>query len=1529
MGSLKIISTLAGSGLLAAMLVAFPARAQAPSASELSAACAAQAQLPVPGDPVGKAWKDMDAAAAMDACDSAVEADPYNLDNAPLIARALFKGGERGLALDNLAVSPASSLQAKYLRAMSQLVLEFMPTHEQVDGARNASDARNEPQPGSSDNASGGSTDAFLRGMTEAAEAGYVPAQIALGKYRIGALGRIYAEDLDPIGAAERFRAAAAQGSAEGKFWLAYTYRYGVGSVVDPAEAARLYRESADAGYAPAMVAMGNLYMDGFGVPLNLETASEWFYRAAEAGDDYGAYFAAVAYERRGSSSESVLGVIEDAALAGNASAQVELADRIVESDPERARDLYRKAEAQGHVGAPFNALIETKGHRSALAITQGFQNLLTMTRVYPALAQDPYTLFYGLRLDKSQTERLVDRLTAVVGRLEIPLAKALAAKKALDGRPMGLSRADAVANLRLAAESGDLGAAVTLAFPPETLGSDVLAPVEREKWRTWLAALEPAKQKELADALSASTGSGQDFGLVLTGVTTAATLDDVGRERGVLQTLGKFRLFPLALERAVALVSSPQFAALSVQDKASVASALADGLQSACAWRASVSAFVQQAHLLKEATACNDQSPIFSATPEQLETLFGAGISPAGLQLAYLRRSGETGSVDNPGAAAMLQRVIDDCLTRRAARQTDEWDEYSSSSSTDVKRACDGQTRFAKIMLASLYEKGEGVPRDLNRALELYREGAMAGRSSSGTGCFDCRPSDPVAAGGLLRAYMAGVLDLRPEDARTIASYAERTKDPTILRTLGMMYLRGAAVARDPAQAARWIQAGALSSDGEAQLNLAMLYEKGIGVKRDPATAARWFAAAAASGFDKDTQAYRTMSEALAEYPVEGSQADLGAMIAAVKDEADQAFERGNFTTALQTNLDRLAEHSRLMGDSDEMVATRLKALSVGDAMLIETHGSMDNYFALLNSSCHWGRASLEAYNAGRPEAALYFAKASVNKLQDARRFINQLDKNLRECFLQVHQDRYRWLADLLMEMGRYPEAEQVLGMLKDFEFKEFANETRSGAQDTLGRTRAESEIFDRYASMSEDLIKANRTALQLGSKPRSQLTPEEQEQSRLAQAVINDARTSYLTHFEALKDEMRALDADAPARRAGGEEQIASVTSDWESGANETMRRELTRRGFGNDTAALHAVVTPTRVHWLLTTPLLQRAIPINISQSDLERDVLQMRVDITRRDPNVAKSAAALYRKVFAPVDEELKQLGISTVLVSLDGILRYVPLAALNDGNDWLTRRYAFSAFRDVQYLEGNPVDRGEWNIAAFGVTERSVTPSGVEFEALPAVAGELEAIAGPGNGIVDNGQIALNKAFDGAALADALEARTPIIHIATHFNLAPTAADSILLLGGNQELKLETLKTDGRFSFLDVDLLVLSACQTAVSSGANAGSELDSMGQVAQDRGAASVLASLWKVDDGSTASLMHEFYANKIGKGLSKSEALRQVQLAFLDRKITRTSPAGGDRAPTAEREGGPTAAASDWDHPYYWAAFLLMGNVS
>jgi CHAT domain-containing protein len=140
--------------------------------------------------------------------------------------------------------------------------------------------------------------------------------------------------------------------------------------------------------------------------------------------------------------------------------------------------------------------------------------------------------------------------------------------------------------------------------------------------------------------------------------------------------------------------------------------------------------------------------------------------------------------------------------------------------------------------------------------------------------------------------------------------------------------------------------------------------------------------------------------------------------------------------------------------------------------------------------------------------------------------------------------------------------------------------------------------------------------------------------------------------------------------------------------------------------------------------------------------------------------------------------------------------------------------------------------------------------------------------------------------------------------------------------------------------LDADLVVLSACETAL--GQQAGGEgFLGFAQPLLARGARGLVLSLWKVDDRATALLMARLYRNLLGQrpGLSgplpKAEALDEAKrwlrgltaeavdpaLAALDRGPPRPL---ADRPPPPDgRPPGPRPFA----HPYSWAAFILIGD--
>jgi CHAT domain-containing protein len=162
---------------------------------------------------------------------------------------------------------------------------------------------------------------------------------------------------------------------------------------------------------------------------------------------------------------------------------------------------------------------------------------------------------------------------------------------------------------------------------------------------------------------------------------------------------------------------------------------------------------------------------------------------------------------------------------------------------------------------------------------------------------------------------------------------------------------------------------------------------------------------------------------------------------------------------------------------------------------------------------------------------------------------------------------------------------------------------------------------------------------------------------------------------------------------------------------------------------------------------------------------------------------------------------------------------------------------------------------------------------------------------------------------GAASATALRARASghdILHLATLgvLNKHNPLFSYVELAGAGDAARLEVHEVFGLP--LNGQLVVLSACQTALASGALAdvppGDDWVGLTQAFLHAGAGGVLASLWRVDDRATARLMELFY-RRLASGESETAALASAQRAML-------------------REPGRA-------HPFYWAGFVLSGSAN
>ncbi|MFZ0062543.1 MAG: CHAT domain-containing protein, partial [Pyrinomonadaceae bacterium] len=576
--------------------------------------------------------------------------------------------------------------------------------------------------------------------------------------------------------------------------------------------------------------------------------------------------------------------------------------------------------------------------------------------------------------------------------------------------------------------------------------------------------------------------------------------------------------------------------------------------------------------------------------------------------------------------------------------------------------------------------------------------------------------------------------------------------------------------------------------------------------------------------------------------------------------------------------------------------------------------------------------------WKATNPTVAILYGKQSINLTQQLRSNIEGLDKDLQASFLRLAEHRYRTLAELLISQGRLPEAQAVLDLLKEEEFSQLV---RRGSEsgETLPYSAAESaaiKLVDQLASIGRQ-----RSDL-LAKQSNQMLQPGEIEQLNRLEEQINTAN----------KELRRTLDGLAHAE-SSARSRIEEVTKE------QSLMRDLRELGAG--TVALYTVLAADdaepdeqsqngshnpKTGWIiLVTPDFRKAYPIDVN--DLEKTVFSLREALRSDKYDPRPLAQKLYRMLFLQTSAQQNTtlatdlnayLGTTdqkTLMWSLDGVLRYVPIAALHDGQQYLIERYRNVVFNTASL--GSLKDKSDkpWTALGLGVTEARVE-EGKTFSALTGAEHELKAIvrqktSKSGQGILP-GTIRLNKDFNKQSMIDGLRIGPSVVHIASHFSFNAANPDESFLLLGTNHLSVVDLQ-DMSNPFERVELLTLSACDTAMGS-AN-GKEVEGFAYTAQSLGAKSVIASLWPVSDEGTDALMTNFYRlRRDNPKLAKGEALRQAQLSLLHGLIKETSKQGPARADLAGAENlantlkrFPYDPAKPLAHPYYWAPFILIGN--
>lgn len=296
--------------------------------------------------------------------------------------------------------------------------------------------------------------------------------------------------------------------------------------------------------------------------------------------------------------------------------------------------------------------------------------------------------------------------------------------------------------------------------------------------------------------------------------------------------------------------------------------------------------------------------------------------------------------------------------------------------------------------------------------------------------------------------------------------------------------------------------------------------------------------------------------------------------------------------------------------------------------------------------------------------------------------------------------------------------------------------------------------------------------------------------------------------------------------------------------------------------------------------------------LPQEEIEKTLHNLRASMNPAISNKRrlKLSQTVYDWIIRPLENELAQQEIKTLVFVLDGGLRNLPMAALYDGEHYLIENYSVALTPGLQLLEPRSLQNIELRSVTGGLT---VARHG--FSALPGVSREIEQITRD-----VPSKVLLDEQFTSTNLAALIQNRpTPAIHLATHGQFS-SKPEKTFLLAWDKPLnvnELAQLLVQRKQQGNPIELLVLSACQTA------SGDDRAALGLagLAVRSGARSTVASLWSVNDQSTTEMMVELYRQFAIANTNRAEALRQAQLSLLKQ----------------ER----------YQHPYYWSPFVLVGN--
>jgi CHAT domain-containing protein len=580
---------------------------------------------------------------------------------------------------------------------------------------------------------------------------------------------------------------------------------------------------------------------------------------------------------------------------------------------------------------------------------------------------------------------------------------------------------------------------------------------------------------------------------------------------------------------------------------------------------------------------------------------------------------------------------------------------------------------------------------------------------------------------------------------------------------------------------------------------------------------------------------------------------------------------ERGDFVQAdiAATRALEIARETGAVG----LEAWALFELAEIKRLSQENHGSPNAYDPVIAAlarapdtdlrwRAHYGQG-LAFEQSGYTEQAIAALQAAVQVIESVRSRLQQ--ERFRAGYIQDKYQVYVDLVRLQLQAGQEQEAFETAERLRSRSYLDLLENSRLAVRANDEEQR-EFALRERIRTLRETLSAEHART--------------RQEQRQLAINVYSAELLAAEQEYQALLDERR---------RPGRSEHTAAAPS-----------YEQVRVHMGSQEALLEYVVGPDQLMLFILTRESLVAHTVPVRRTDLENKVELVRNLIGQRHGDRwHRPAASLHRYLLQPALSAGALDGIDHLYLVPHGALNYLPFAILaGDGErsrkviDDFTLTYLPTA---AALLEQNDRGSGSGTLLALAPARSRLQYAETEAQAVQALfAPHARALLG-------------TSATEGAFKAEAANYR--LLHLATHgyFNkLNP-------LLSG---LQLESdPANDGLLELheilglrLSAELVTLSACQTGMGSGhfgeIPAGDDFIGLTRAFLFAGSTSVLATLWEVDDASTAGLMQQFYG------------------------VLKSAYPGADRARALAAAQRSMLASKQFQHPYFWAPFVLVGNT-